>query len=91
MYFIFYYNFTAQVLKVCRAPGSPTACLKLLHKVCLKRWRKKKKSMTGPGQPLSNSIVITVAIPVTRTISGDSRPDLQVRGGRASREQHDYC
>ena len=38
------------MLKVCGAPG-PTACLKLLHKVCLKRWRKKKKSMTGPGQP----------------------------------------
>ena len=33
-----------------KTPG-PTACLKLLHKVCLKRWRKEKKSMTGPGQP----------------------------------------
>ena len=27
------------MLKVCRTPG-PTACLKLLQKVCLKRWRK---------------------------------------------------
>ena len=27
-------GFTAQVLKICRTPG-PTACLKLLHKVCL--------------------------------------------------------
>ena len=27
--------YKAQVLKVCRSP-SPTACLKLLHKVCLK-------------------------------------------------------
>ena len=39
---------------VCRTPG-PTACLELLHEllheVCLKRWRKEKKSMTGPGQP----------------------------------------
>ena len=39
-YFI-YYSFTAQVLKVCRTPGL-TDCLKLLQKVCLKRWRKEK-------------------------------------------------
>ena len=32
------FDFTAQVL----------ACLRLLHKVCLKWWRKEKKSMTGP-------------------------------------------
>jgi len=31
---------TAQVLKVCRTPG-PTACLKMLSKVCLKSWRRK--------------------------------------------------
>ena len=49
-FFFFYLDFTAQVLKVCRTPG-PTACLKLLHKGCLKRWRKEKNSMTGPGQP----------------------------------------
>jgi len=30
------------VLKVCRTPG-PTACLKMLNKVCLKSWRKEKK------------------------------------------------
>ena len=42
--------FITQVLKVCGMPG-PTACLKLLQKVCLKRWRKEKKSMTGPRQP----------------------------------------
>ena len=50
VFFLFYQGFTAQVLKVCRTHG-PTACLKLLQKVCLKRWRKEKKSMTGPGQP----------------------------------------
>ena len=38
------------MLKVCWTPG-PIASLKLLYKVCLKRWRKEKKSMTGPGQP----------------------------------------
>ena len=43
---IFIYLF----IKALRSVG-PTACLKLLHKVCLKRWRKEKKSMTGPGQP----------------------------------------
>ena len=26
-------------------------CLELFHKVCLKGWRKEKKSMTGPGHP----------------------------------------
>jgi len=36
------------VLKVCRTPG-PTACLKMLSKVCLKSWRKRKNSMTGPA------------------------------------------
>jgi len=34
-----YQYFTAQVLKVCGTPG-PTACLKMLCKICL---RKKKK------------------------------------------------
>ena len=37
---------TTQTLKVCRTPGPS---LKLLLKVWLKRWRKEKKSMTGPG------------------------------------------
>ena len=50
IFYYFYEGFTAQVLKVCRTPG-PTACLKLLQKVCLKTWRKDKKSMTGPRQP----------------------------------------
>jgi len=36
------------VLKVCRTPG-PTACLKMLNKVCLKSWRRRKNSMTGPS------------------------------------------
>jgi len=38
------------VLKVCRTPG-PTACLKMVNKVCLKSWRKEKKFHDGPGQP----------------------------------------
>ena len=50
LFIYFYYGFTAQVLKVCKTPG-PTACLKLLQKLCLKRWRKEKKSITGPRQP----------------------------------------
>jgi len=29
------------VLKICRTPG-PTACLKMLNKVCLKSWRREK-------------------------------------------------
>ena len=49
----FYQGFTVQVLKVCRIPG-PTACLKLLQKVHLKKWRKEKISMTGPGRAASN-------------------------------------
>jgi len=46
MHFFLFYLFiyllmlyTAQVLKVCRTPG-PTACLKMLSKVCLKSWRR---------------------------------------------------
>ena len=54
-------GFTAQVLKVCRTPG-PTACLKLLQKVCLKMWRKEKKSMTGSGQPRTCSHTINALI-----------------------------
>ena len=36
------------MLQVCRTPG-PTTCLKLLQKVCLKRWRKEKKSLNDLG------------------------------------------
>ena len=45
---ISYRSFSITLL-VCRTPG-PTACLKLIQKVCLKRWRKEKKSMTGLGR-----------------------------------------
>jgi len=40
--------YTAQVLKVCRTPG-PTACLKMLSKVCFgeKLEKEKKNSVTG--------------------------------------------
>ena len=37
------------IIKALQHKCGPTACLKLLQKVCLKRWRKEKKSMTGPG------------------------------------------
>jgi len=30
------------MLKVCKNPG-PTACLKMVNKVCLQSWRKEKK------------------------------------------------
>jgi len=50
IYLFIYLCFTAQVLKVCTTPGT-TACLKMLSKVCLKSWRRRKNSMTTPGQP----------------------------------------
>ena len=52
------------MLKVCRTLG-PTAYPELLHKVRLKRWRKEKKSMTGPGQPRTCSHPINA-----RTLTG---------------------
>jgi len=50
------------VLKVCRTPG-PTACLKMLSKVCLESWRRRKKSMTGPRQPWTCSHPIYTKLP----------------------------
>ena len=40
------------MLKVSRTPG-PTACLELLHKGCLKRWRK-EKGEKNPGLDLGS-------------------------------------